>query len=69
MVGERGPEAVHLPRGAQVIPNDVLTARRSQRQGDINIHVNVPSSTSGATADQIATRTGLAVRRALNRNA
>jgi hypothetical protein len=69
MVGERGPEAVHLPRGAQVIPNDVLMARRSQRQGDINIHVNVPSSTSAATADQIATRTGLAVRRALNRNA
>jgi len=33
MVGERGPEIVNLPRGAQVIPNHELVVRREARSG------------------------------------
>lgn len=61
MVGERGPEIVRMPRGAQVIPNDVLQARREAR--NINVSVNVLPGASRESADQAA----LAMVRALNR--
>jgi len=63
MVGERGPEIVNLPRGSRVTPNNQLGGNV------INISVAVDGATTRATADQIATRTGAAVRRAMARNA
>ena len=62
MVGERGPEIVNLPRGSRVTPNNKIGGNV------INISVAVDGATSRATADQIATRTGAAVRRAMARN-
>jgi tape measure domain-containing protein len=54
MVGEKGPELVNLPRGAQVIPNDILRALSSmtfpQTVGGggqtINLSVQVTGDTS-----------------------
>ena len=67
LVGERGPE-LFVPRTSGVIiPNDVLMARRAAQQ-PININIAVDGSTTRSTADQIAVRTGTAVRRALARN-
>jgi hypothetical protein len=46
LVGERGPEIVNLPRGSQVIPNDVL-----KRKGNVTniFHVNVlPGATTAS---------------------
>jgi len=68
LVGERGPELVNMRRGAQVIPNDVLR-RGGMRSVINNITISVPASTSGASADQIAMRTGAAIQRAMRRNA
>lgn len=70
LVGEHGPELVKLPMGAQVIPNDVLQAKRNAKGGgDTTLHVtvNVPQTTSRATADQIARETGTAIQRAMAR--
>ena len=67
-VGERGAELFVPHSAGTVIPNDVLTARRAQQQSVINISVNVDGATTRATADQVAVRTGAAVRRALARN-
>jgi phage-related tail protein len=64
-VGERGPELVNLPRGAQVIPNDALMARRSQRENNIAIHINVPQGTQRESAAQIAARTAAGVSHAM----
>lgn len=62
LVGERGPEVVSLPRGSKVMPN-------GKSMGNvISINVNVPSGTSGASADRIAMITGQAVQRAMRRN-
>jgi hypothetical protein len=36
MVGERGAELINLPRGAQVIPNDVLRGLSRAGQGGVN---------------------------------
>jgi hypothetical protein len=63
LVGERGPELVTLPRGSKVTPNHKLGGNV------VNINVNVPSGTSGASADRIAVMTGQAVNRAMRRNA
>lgn len=70
VVGERGPEIVNLPRGAQVIPNDVLQQRRDAKGSTIVSHitVNVPQGTTRESADQIALRTGASVNRSLARN-
>ncbi len=47
IVGENGPEIINIPRGAQVIPNDVLMAKREQKQINITQHINVmPGATS-----------------------
>lgn len=70
VVGERGPEIVNLPAGAQVIPNHVMQQRREAKGSSIvnNISVNVPQGTSRESADQIALRTGASVNRSLARN-
>jgi hypothetical protein len=68
MVGERGPEIVNLPRGAQVIPYHELSRQRAERQNTTNININVPGGTSHASADQIALAVGREVRRTMARN-
>jgi len=67
LVGERGPEVVYLPRGAQVIPNDKVA---SGRRGSISVvnNITVPGNVTTATASQIAMQTAAAVQRAVNRN-
>ena len=62
MVGERGPEIVNLPRGSRVTPNNKI--------GGNVIHINqsFAGDVSRATIDQVAVRTGAAVRRAMARN-
>lgn len=54
LVGERGPELVNLPRGAQVIPNSTLTAKRTQRAINIVQHISVMPGASTASARQVA---------------
>lgn len=54
LVGERGPELVNLPRGAQVIPNDVLTARRAERSVVVNNTFMVSGQTDTRSQRQIA---------------
>jgi hypothetical protein len=49
-VGEKGPEVVNLPRGAQVIPNNVLG--RMGAGGDVNVIVN--NAPPGTTVKQSA---------------
>lgn len=69
LVGERGPELVNLPRGAQVIPNSELQSRRSARAAPVNhFHINVLPGASRATADQAALATGRAVTSAIRQN-
>ncbi|MCI5078247.1 hypothetical protein [Oricola sp.] len=40
-VGERGPELVNLPRGAQVYPNDVSEAMMSGRGGNSTVRIEL----------------------------
>lgn len=68
LVGERGPELVNLPRGAQVIPNDVLMAKRDQRNVTINQSINVMPGATTASAMQAANMAGQQARRAVVRN-
>jgi hypothetical protein len=68
LVGEKGPELFIPKQPGVIIPNDVLNAKRAQRQGNISININVPGNVSKSTADQIALQTGVAVQRALARN-
>lgn len=49
-VGEKGPEIVNLPRGAQVVPNDVSRAMMSQPQQAAPISIQVVNNT-GVQAD------------------
>jgi hypothetical protein len=62
LVGERGPELINLPRGSQVIPNDVL-----RRKGNVTniFHVNVLPGTNTASIRQ----TGDMLREAVSRSA
>lgn len=48
-VGERGPEVVNLPRGSQVVPNDVA---RMGGGGSINVTLIEDSSRAGQTQKQ-----------------
>lgn len=50
LVGENGPELVNLPRGAQVVPNDV--ARRSAGGGGTTIQYNI--NAAGADSGTVA---------------
>lgn len=65
LVGERGPEIVNLPRGAQVIPNDVLTSKRAARDGGDTYHisVNVLPGASRASGEQAAAATAREIQR------
>jgi hypothetical protein len=67
MVGERGPEVVNLPRGAQVIPNDVLRQKRAERAVSVTNYITVPAGTSRSTAEQMAVAVGRGVGRAMRR--
>lgn len=56
-VGERGPELVNLPRGAQVIPHrQSMAVAANQNGGDLVINnvINVPAGTSSETAPALA---------------
>jgi phage-related protein len=46
-VGERGPELVNLPKGAQVIPNDRAMSGGSIRLGAIHIDARGTNLTEG----------------------
>lgn len=50
LVGEKGPEVMHVPRGAQIIPNDVLRGGG----GGITAPVNISIDARGADAGGIA---------------
>lgn len=58
LVGERGPELVQLPRGSSVTPNKEL---KKMFTGGITVNINVPPSTTTASARQIgaAARDGI----------
>lgn len=67
-VGERGPELLRLPQGAQVIPNGPSMAMAAnQNGGDIIINnvINVPAGTSPETAPAIAREVTKELRRQL----
>lgn len=67
MVGERGPEAMFVPRGAQVIPNHELTARR-EAKAVTNITVNVlPGATKQSVAQAADEQTRRQLQAARNR--
>jgi len=68
VVGEKGPELVNLPRGAQVIPNNKIGSPAGGSVGPIV--VNVTNAPAGTTATTSATRTsngGVQVNVALRR--
>ena len=68
LVGERGPELVNLPRGARVIPNDELQARReSKKQTSVSLNqvINVLPGASTKTATQAAAEVALQANRAM----
>jgi len=73
VVGERGPE-LFVPKAAgTILPNELFSRgsdsdQKPSQTNVINLHINVPSGTSRATADQIAAMSGNAVNRALRRN-
>lgn len=67
MVGERGPEIVNLPKGAQVIPNDVLRSKRAERATNVIINQSFAPGTDRRTIGQAAAATGKAVRRGMER--
>jgi phage-related tail protein len=48
LVGEHGPEILNIPKGAQVIPNDVL---RNGRGGGTTVHTGTSITVQGS-ADQ-----------------
>lgn len=66
-VGETGPEMFVPNTAGRIVPISEQTAANDSRP--VNVVVNVPQSTSRASADQIAAATGLAVNRAVRRNA
>jgi hypothetical protein len=72
IVGERGRELVNLPRGAQVVPNDILRAQAAKRGGGQTIihapvNITVPNGTSAASAGQIGAEAARHLQRAAAR--
>jgi hypothetical protein len=58
LVGERGPELMYIPRGAQIIPNERLVEKRSERTTVYNTTVNVlPGATRISAAQAAAAQT------------
>jgi hypothetical protein len=51
LVGERGPELVNLPRGSQVIPNDVM---RNGGMGSVTAPVTFMIDNRGASVEAVA---------------
>jgi hypothetical protein len=68
LVGERGPELVNMPRGAQVIPNNKLSAQGGQVTVNINVSGVRDEGSLKQTAAQIAQRAGREAQRAQARN-
>lgn len=68
LVGEKGPEVMNVPRGAQIIPNSVLKSARAERATNVTVIVNVPQGTSGPSASQIGLETANSVRRVVGRD-
>ena len=60
LVGEKGPELVNLPRGAQVIPNSTLKgmaglkAARSPTDLRLNMNINLEGANGDATIRRIS---------------
>jgi SLT domain-containing protein len=55
MVGEQGPEAMYVPRGAQIIPHERLQSMRSARDGPTIVqNINVLPGTSHQSRAQAA---------------
>jgi hypothetical protein len=52
LVGENGPELLNIPRGAQVIPNDVL--RNGVAGGSISAPITISIDARGADKDGLA---------------
>ncbi len=56
IVGERGPELVNLPRGSQVIPNNIVAKRGSSRSGPTNISYSIDArGADSGTVERIKT--------------
>jgi hypothetical protein len=54
LVGERGPEIVNLPRGAQVVPNDMLMQKGNDRTINLTQYITMQAGVSTASARQAA---------------
>lgn len=50
LVGENGPELVNLPRGSQVVPNDVLRKTSGSGGDTIQYNINASGADSGTVA-------------------
>lgn len=50
LVGENGPELVNLPRGSQVVPNDVLRSQAGSSGPAITYNINASGADSGTVA-------------------
>jgi hypothetical protein len=51
LVGENGPELMNVPKGAQIIPNDVLrNGGGGGVSGNVNIVINAPNADSAGLA-------------------
>lgn len=68
LVGERGPELVNLPRGAQVIPNNKLGMQGNQIVVNVNVSGVRDEGSLNRSATQIAQQVGSAAQRAIARN-
>jgi hypothetical protein len=67
IVGERGKEIVNLPRGSQVVPNHKIGKVGGDVTNNSAITINIPQSTSRASASQIAAKSAKEVSRAVSR--
>jgi hypothetical protein len=69
IVGERGPELLNLPRGSQVIPNDILRglSRGGSTSNATTNHFNVSISPNGYMSPADNRRTGAQIAAQLRR--
>lgn len=66
IIGEEGPEAMYVPRGAQIVPNDEMDGLGAGMTQENHFHLGSP--TELRTQQQIAARVGFEARRASRRN-
>jgi hypothetical protein len=64
LVGEHGPELIRPRSDMNIVPNDVLMSKRSERQGDIYITQHVAPGASRASVEQSAAATAREIQRA-----